>query len=328
MANSGDGTITTLRFDPQRPALEPVATSPVGPGCNTFAFDHDRDLVYVAVKGEPPWVVTMHVDRESGCLTEISRRPIHSSMSYLALAHSGSLLIGASYGGGYGMVWPAEQGVLGEPQGQIEFENLHCMLPVEDRVYAVSLGQDLIACYRLEEDGALTPLDQPTVALPEGSGPRHLAVRGSQAYVITEYSGEVFRFDVAPEGTLTRAESVRIDDPGANLEHSRMGADPREEHLRWGADVHLAGEWLLASERTASSLATVALHDGRLGAVTSLTSTLEQPRGFTVAPDEKHVVVVGERATEAALYRIEEDGALTLIDRAPVGQKANWVQFV
>lgn len=328
VANSGDGTISTLRLDAHEGVLKPIATSAVGEGCNTFAFDPDRNLVYASIKGEPPWVVTLAFERGSGQLREVSRRPVHFSMSYLALGHEGSLLLGASYGGGYGAVWPIEEGALGEPQAHVEFENLHCLVSVKDRAYAVSLGEDLIAAFRLGDCGTLSPLDPPVVATPKGSGPRHLIVSAAHAYVVTEYSGEVVRCDVAQDGTLQRAESVRIDDPSAGLGHSRMGADPREQNLMWGADVHLAGRWLLASERTASTIATVALHDGRLGEVTSITHVEEQPRGFAVSPCGKFVVSVGERSTKAALLRVQDDGSLTLVHRAPVGEKANWVRFV
>ena len=59
------------------------------------------------------------------------------------------------------------------------------------------------------------------------------------------------RFDRAADGRLTPAESVSIVDPDAGLKHSRFGADPRAEHLIWGADLHLAqgGRCLLYTSR-------------------------------------------------------------------------------
>ena len=330
VANSDDASISTLRLitDPE-PRLDSVATCPVGPGVGTFAIDAERDLVYAAHKGDPAQIVTLRLDRETGYLTPIARASVDGSITYLALAAGGTLLLGASYSGGFGAVWPVKNGTLGNEAARVEFANLHCVLPVGDIAYFVSLGQDLIAQYRLDEFGGLHPLDPETVAAPEGSGARHLVVNGDDAYLMTEYSGEAIRFDVAGSGALTRAESVVVVDPKAGLSHSRFGADPVEEHLIWGADLHLAGRYLLCSERSASTLTSVSLDaDGKLGQVAAITETEKQPRGFVVSPDGRHVIAVGEKSKRASLYRVEDDGSLTLLHRHNVGDGANRVRFV
>lgn len=329
VADSGDGTITSLRLHPgDTPRLERVATSPVGPGCGTFAIDRDRDLVYAAAK-DPAVVVTLRLDRATGALTEVARREVDASMTYLELAHGGTVLLGASYGGGFATSWPVTDGTLGEPAWRADHANSHCVVAEGERAYVVSLGEDLVAQFSVGADATLAPLDPPTVAAPKGSGPRHLVLHGDDAYLVTEYSAEAIRFDVGADGTLTAREAVRIDDPDAGLAHSRMGADPAAEHLRWGADLHVAGSWLLCSERTASTIATVALGaDGTLGDVVAVGPTQRQPRGFVVSPDGDLVIAVGEQDTQAALSRIEADGSLTVLDREDVGAKANWVRFV
>lgn len=330
VANAGDGTISTLRLQRgERPRLEVLATSPVGDGCGTFAVDPDRDLVFAAYKGEPAGVATLRLDRESGELTEVARRAVPESMTYLSLAEGGSLLLGASYGGGLGLVWPLDGEKVGEPTSRVEFANLHCVVSDRNRAYFVSLGDDLVAQYTLATDGTLTPLAQPTVAAPEGSGPRHLVVDGSNAYLVTEFSGEAIRFHVRADGSLEPAEAVAVHDPSAGLKHSRYGADPKAEHLVWGADVHVAGPWLVCSERTASTLATVARDaEGRLGDVAAFTPTQKQPRGFAVTADGAFVVAVGEEATAAELSRVEGDGTLTSLGEVGIGTGANWVRIL
>ena len=155
---------------------------------------------------------------------------------------------------------------------------------------------------------------------------------GTNVYLITEFSGEVVRFARDPRsGRLTPAESVLVHDPSAGLAHSRYGADPLEEHLIWCADVWTAGggRWVLGTERTVSTVATVAVDEaGRLGDVVALTRTEEQPRGMAVSPDGSLVVVVGERSGHASLYEMGSDGSLALLDRAETGDGPNWVRFV
>lgn len=323
VANAGEGTISTLRQDGE--TLETIAESPVAEGCSALAVDGEADLVYAACSDA---VVTLRLDRATGRLSEVSRRDDAASMVSLGLAHSGSVLAGASYNDGYATAWPVADGVLGEPTGRHEYANAHCVLPVADVAYVASLGQDLVAQFRLGTDARLTPLDPPSVAAPAGSGPRHLVVRGENAYLVTEFSAEAIRFDVAPDATLAAAEAVRFDDPEAELAHSRYGADPRAEHLRWAADVHLAGDWLLCSERTASTITSIPLEErGRLGEVAAITTVPKQPRGFGVSPDGGLVVAVGELSPDAVLYRVGEDGGLVELDRATVGTKARWVSF-
>lgn len=327
-ANAGDGTISVLRLHREpRAHLEVVTTSGELPGCGTLAVDTERGLVFAAYKGDPAGIATLRLDRESGELTEIARREVPGSMTYLSLTDDHCALLGVSYGGGFGAVWPVAGERLGEAQSRFEYRNLHCIVSSGESVYAVSLGEDLIVQFRLV-DGALAPLQPSVAAAPTGSGPRHLIIDGANAYLVTEYSGEAIRYDRADDGALTPAESCFVVDPEAGLSHSRFGADPEKEHLIWGADIHRAGDYLLTSERMSSLITTNRLlPGGRLGDVVAFTPGERQPRGFAVSPDGAYAVVVGEKSTHAALFEIDGDGRLHSLDRVPIGAGANWVRF-
>lgn len=344
VANAGDGTISALRLHREpEPHLEVLATSADLPGCSTFAVDTGRDLVHAAFKGDPPGIATLALDRATGILTELSRSPVEGSLSYLSLTPDGSSLLGASYGAGFGAVWPVRGNGLGEPHSRFTHRNLHCIVVDEGdadgaahtplRVYAASLGDDLIAQFAMDPTGALAPLDPPTVAAPPGSGPRHLVVERcndrASVYLVTEFSGEVIRYPVAADGALRPAESIGVVDPDAALSHSRFGADPVAEHLIWGADVHRAGPYLVTSERTSSHLAVTALgRAGELDHVVGFTPTEHTPRGFAASPDGRFVVAVGEGSTHAQLLEVGGAGVLTPRDRVQIGAGANWVRFV
>lgn len=331
IANAADGSISTLRLhrgSGDRPRLEVLATTGGLEGCGTFAVDRERDLVYAAYKSEQPGVATLRLDRETGELVEVDRSRVEDSMTYLELSHGGSLLLGASYGGGVGVVWPVENGRLGEPTARTENANLHCVIARDGHAWFVSLGDDVVSQHTLAADGTLRPLDPPTVPMPTGSGPRHLVLDGRTGYLVTEFSGELFRLTVHADGTLEPHEAVSFVDPSQGLSHSRIDADPLEEHLIWGADVGVAGDIVLASERTSSLLTAVPVRDGRLGEPVSFTPMPEQPRGFRVSDDGRYVVAVGERATEAVLLEVGSDGTLEQLDVVGIGNGANWVRFV
>ena len=334
VANAGDGSISTFRL--QNGALDRIAVTEGITGCSTFAVDGERDLVYAAVKpdgtSDAAGILTLALDRTSGALTPTSRLDLPSGgMNYLALSHSGTVLLGASYGGGYGIASVVADGVVAEPASRVEFRNLHSVLPSADGrfAYFVSLGDDLIGQYALDAEAGLTPLDPPTVAAPAGSGPRHLVLNDEQdaVYVLTEFSGEVLHYarDTAA-GTLTLRGAASAVDPSASLTHSRFGADPIAQHLIWAADLHAGDGVLWASERGASTLAPVAVAaDGSVSDATTFTVTEPQPRGFAVAGE--WLVAAGERSTEVSLYAVDGD-QLELRQRIETGRGANWVRFV
>jgi 6-phosphogluconolactonase len=338
VANAGDDSISTFRLGDE--GLERLALTGGLPGCSTFAVDEDRDLVYAGVKGDAdgrhPAIVTLRLDRASGALVEIARLDTpDGGMNYLALTRDGGALLGAAYSAGYGIVCPVADGTVGAPVSRIAFRNLHAVLPSADGrfAYFVSLGDDLIAQYAIGDDLALTPLEPAVVGAPAGSGPRHLVLNAAEdaVYVITEFSGEVLHYTRdTTDGTLALQGAAGFVDPRAELAHSRFGADPRAEHLIWGADLHLGdgGATLWASERTASTLAALAVSpDGSLSAPTAFIATEPQPRGFALSPDGRHLVAAGELSTTVSLYAV--DGAeLTLRQQAETGRKANWVRIV
>lgn len=334
VTNSGDGTISAFRLADD--ALDPLAVTDGLDGCSTFAVDADRDLVYAGVKGEPAGIVTLSLDRETGRLTPRGRLDLpDGGMNYLALARGGTVLLGASYGGGYGISCAVDDGVVGEPVSRIAYPNLHSVLPSADGrfAYFVSLGADLVAQYALGDDVSLAPLEPATVSAPAGSGPRHLVLNAAQdaVYVLTEFSAEVLRYarDTG-SGVLSLEHAVPAFDPTKGLAHSAFGADPRADHLIWGADLHWgAGERRLwCSERTESTLAAVAVaDDGRISAPDRFEVTEPQPRGFALSPDGRHLVAAGELSTTVSLYAVD-DNRLELLHQAPTGAKANWVRFV
>ncbi|MFT4294355.1 MAG: beta-propeller fold lactonase family protein [Micropruina sp.] len=333
VANSGSGTISSFKLADGR--LSRTAVNGGVPGCSTFVVDARRDLIYAAVKGDDPGITTLALDRASGTLTHRSHLSLpDGGMNYLALTRNGSALLGASYGGGYGITCAVHDGEVSEPIGRIEYPNLHSVRASSDGrfAYFVSLGADLIAQYTIDAWLNLLPLTPATVPAPPGSGPRHLVLNAAQdaVYVLTEFSGEVLRYRRDQYfGGLTPAGSTTAHDLTKGLGHSVFGADPLEHHYIWGADLHFSDpSHLWCSERTESTLGAVRVHpDGPVTAPESFVVTETQPRGFAVSPDGRYLVCAGERSTQVSLYRVRGD-QLELLDRAETGAKANWVWFV
>ncbi|WP_159501106.1 beta-propeller fold lactonase family protein [Microbacterium sp. 18062] len=338
VANAGESSISTFRLADGK--LHRLAVTGGLTGSSTFVVDPARDLVYAGVKASGdaglPGIVTLRLDRDSGALTPLSRRDLPGgAMTYVALSHDGTVLLGASYGGGYGETWRIADGVLSEPVSHLDHPNLHAVLPSADGrfAYFVSLGADLVAQYALSGEARLEPLEPATAAAPAGSGPRHLVLNaaGDRAYVLTEFSGRALHYARDTEtGTLELRDAADAFDPAVGATHSRLGADPRAENLVWGADLHLAdgGRHLWCSERTGSTLGAVAIGpDGAVSAPERFTVTEPQPRGFALSPDGAYLVAAGERSETVSLYAVDGD-RLEPIQQAETGRGANWVRFV
>lgn len=337
VANAGDGSISVFRLVDR--TLERLAVTDGLTGCSTFAVDSVRGLVYAGVKGsepgEPSGILTLELDRSTGRLTPRGRLDLpDGGMNYLALGRDGTLLLGAAYSGGYGISCPINDGVVGEPVSTIAFPNLHSVQPSTDGrfAYFVSLGADLVAQYALDDELRLEPLEPETVAAPEGSGPRHLVMNAAQdaVYVVTEFSGEVLHFSRdTTTGELAFSGATTVVDPARGLGHSVFGADPRENHFIWGADVHWGRDeaTLWTSERTESTLAAASVGpDGSVSAPRIFYETEPQPRGFALSPNGSLLVAAGERSTTVSLYAVDGD-RLELLQQAETGGGANWVRF-
>ncbi len=330
VGNAQDGTISSYRLN--HDTLRPLAVSDIGVGCSTFVVDHQRSLLHVASKVGPS-IVTCRLDRMAGTVTPLNRVTAAGNPTYLELTHDGSVLLTAYYHEGIGDARPVIDGAVGDVVGRIENANLHCVVASSDSRHAsfVSLGDDLIATCEVGPDATLTRLsDAPA---PGGSGPRHLVFDADEtnAYVVTEFSGEILRFRRDPDsGELTPAGATSVVDPSYGLHHSRYGANPRDEHLIWGADLHLSadGGVVWSTERTESVLATSPISEsGAVETPVAFTPTETQPRGFNVSPDGRHLVVTGERSDTISLYRVGEQGIPQHAGTFPAGAGACWVRF-
>ncbi|WIY83058.1 beta-propeller fold lactonase family protein [Propionimicrobium sp. PCR01-08-3] len=332
LGNSKDGTINT--FDLTGDTLTPLAVSEVGVPGLPLAVDARRDLVFAGTT-KPGGVTTMKLDRATGTLEAVGRVEAPGAMVYLRLSDDGSRLFWASYHDGVGGVFTVDESGALHPLGdEIHYPNLHSVQVSADGrfAYFVSLHDDLIAQYSVTDAG-LAPLDPPTVAAPEGSGPRHIIVTRDQesVFVNTEYSGEVLHYRRDPaSGTLDFIASQVCIPTDRGLTHSRFGADPRAEDLIWGADLHLddSETRLYCSERTRATITAldIASH-GVLGEMIAHSDVVAQPRGFAILPNGD-LLVASEIDRIVGQYRPDGDSALSLVASFPAGLGAYWIEVI
>jgi 6-phosphogluconolactonase len=263
----------------------------------------DGRFVYAALEGSDgrvgAWAVT-----EAPPWSALGEQPTGGAAPcHLALSPDGGWLVTANYASGSVSVHPVQSdGSLGERTDLVQHRGVagpradrqdgphaHQVVFVDGGLLVCDLGLDLVVGYHLG-DGRLTEVARS--AMPAGSGPRHLALDGSTAYMLGELSSTVTV--CAVHGlVLTPGESVSLRRPDAEGENT-------------AAEVVLVDGEVLGSNRGDDTVAVLARSDAGLRRDGSVPCGGSGPRWMGVV--DGAVVVANERSDGVALLRRGGDG--------------------
>ncbi|MEA5453682.1 beta-propeller fold lactonase family protein [Sinomonas sp. JGH33] len=350
VACASGGTVDVLALDPETGALEA--------GSRTGGLDHVSSLaldpagtLYAACNVDrpfpdvPPRVVALSLAQRTGAASAGPSRELPVTTCYVSLSPDGRALFGASYHEGRLIRFPAP-GVAGTVATFDSGANTHCAVVSPDGafVYTASLGDDRVSWFRIDasglaparaagadDDGAVAPSGH--VATASGSGPRHLRfdASGERAYVLHELSGDVavYERDTATGrlALLQRASAIEGLELAPGPVRSPTSADPGLGVV-WCSDLRITpdGRYLVAAERSTSTLATFAIRDGGLLEFLRRTPTEAQPRGMAIDPSGKYLLACGERSDHITAYRIGADGSLAAASRAATAGGPLWIE--
>ncbi|WP_158883724.1 lactonase family protein [Rhodanobacter sp. L36] len=157
--------------------------------------------------------------------------------------------------------------------------------------YVADLGGDRVYAYRYapgdNAEHPLQPAAKAFLALPPGSGPRHLVFdkTGKHAYLTLEMAGQVAVLDVATDGALTLRTVVNLFAPGFN-------GDKGAGAIHRSAD----GRFLYAVDRgTDNHVAVFAVGvDGGLSLLQRRAAEGRQPREFSIDPSGRFLLVADQ----------------------------------
>jgi len=176
--------------------------------------------------------------------------------------------------------------------------------------FACDLGIDKVMIYKFDAANGTLARQDP-VALPPGSGPRHLTFSPDEkfAYVISEMLATitVFGYDSAG-GKLTEIQSI-----------STLPSDWKA--IKWAAEVrvHPSGKFVYASNRGNDSIATFRrAPDGRLSLVGFTPSGGKTPRFFTFDSTGAWLLCANQDSGTITVFKIDQDTGLPKPMGAPV----------
>lgn len=242
------------------------------------------------------------------------------SPCHVAVEPTGRFAYVAAYAGGDVTAYPiGAQGQLDKYSDHIRHQDgmqtahAHSVNPVPSGDYALAcdLGLDRIFVYRLDlQHGKL--LSHGEMALPAGSGPRHLDFHpnGRFVYVINELNATLSGFGwQATSGRLHVLQTISTLPAG----FSGRG---------WCADVHVHpnGRFVYASNRGDSSLAIYGVDEtsGRLSLLGFESTCGRTPRSFVIDLHGKWLLVANQDSCDVVVFSIDDQSGL-LTYRSSIG---------
>ena len=253
----------------------------------------------------------------------LGEEPTHSSLSadgrYLFVANYG---VHADPGGSLAVLPINAEGQLqsvtqmsSHPASRVNPErqmsaHVHSVVSSPDGkfVYASDLGADKVFVYRYEPganpDHPLVAADPAFVALPAGSGPRHLLFSGDgkHAYLTTEMSAQVFVFDY-DNGRLKQRQALE-------LAHGM----PAQNRTAGALHASQDGKFLYVSNRgKANEILVFAINtsNGELTEIQRRSVDGDHPREFALSPNGKFLLIANQMSNAiVVLERDPETGTL------------------
>lgn len=269
----------------------------------SFVLAHPNGRVFYAVEEAEEGSVRAGSLEGGLALEAQSFATLGAGPCHLALSEDARYLYAANYSGGSLAAFALDgsgsiirrtdlrQHVGSGPNRQRqEAAHVHFSMALDGLVYVCDLGMDAIVAYQ-NSDGLLREAGR--VAMPAGSGPRHLAYSVKHPgwlYCVSELNGRVY--------ALKRSEA------GYTVDHSVSILPVEFAGPNTAAAIHITedGRLLLASNRGHDSIAVVPLDtNGTLGAPV-LSPCVAEPRDFIICGD--YVLAASQRDSVIRAYRL------------------------
>ncbi|MCF4996881.1 beta-propeller fold lactonase family protein [Pseudomonas syringae] len=255
----------------------------------------------------------------------LGNEPTHSSLSgdashlfvsnYSVVEDPGGTLAVLPVGGD-GKLKPVVQ-MSAHPASRVNAErqasnHVHSTVSSPDGRYVFSndLGADKVFIYQLDPqanpDLPLTPAKTPFVALPPGSGPRHLlfSADGRHAWLTMEMSAQVAVFDYN-DGVLKQTQMV-------DLAAGQPTSDKAAAALHTSSD----GKFLYVSNRgTANQMLVFAIDPatGQLKELQRRSVEGDHPREFSLDPSGNFVLIANQKSNQIVV--VERDANTGLLGK-------------
>ncbi len=263
-------------------------------------------------------VVAFAIDAKTGSLTKLNEdRSGGAGPCHVAVSPDGKFLAAANYGGGSMIVYRLDaDGKLAGRVGFVQHEgssvnkgrqerpHAHCSYfdPKSQFVYTADLGIDRLKVVKVNAEGKeLVPEADRDVALPPGSGPRHLAIApdGKFIYVCGELDSTVNVVELGEDGRGKVVQTL------STLPKPTPGNTTAE------CILHPNGKFVYVSNRGHNSIAVFQVGgDRRLKAVGHITGEIKIPRNFNIDPSGRWMLIASQDGGQVGVWELDETTGL------------------
>jgi 6-phosphogluconolactonase len=322
--------ITLLDLDTKTGALKKIADVSDGPNQTYLVLSPDHRFLYSVNEvdnfgGEKAGAVSAYsIDASTGALTLLNQQSTRGDgPCHIDVDKQNKMVLAANYGAGSIAAFPVlPDGKLGPASAFIQHEgksvdparqeapHSHCFTFDAANRYALScdLGLDKVYVYRVDTATAtLQPGEPPFAKVPQGSGPRHVALTPDNrfAYVCNEMLSTVsaFAYDAAA-GKLTPIDTLSTLPAGADKKHNSTAE----------IETSQDGRFVYVSNRGHNSIAIFSINpkSGRLKAMGHQSTEGKTPRCFKLDPSGEFMIAANQDTDNVISLRVDRrTGKLT-----------------
>jgi 6-phosphogluconolactonase len=287
-----------------------------------LAASEDGRRLYAVSEQEKGAVSSYAVDRRDGSLSLLAAVPSGGS-GPVHLSLHGRFAYVSHYGSGHLAVLPvAADGALGAPiqqltprPGRASHAHMALVHGQGRHVIATDLGQDLVTLWRRDPERGLLS-DPQSLSLPQGSGPRHLAIHPRQSQLIYLLS------ETASTLTCLELEAGHLKQRGEAISSLPAGF----KGLNYASDLKFSrdGRHLYALNRLHDAITIFALDEAGVPRWQGEAWTRgSYPRSCALDPAGEHLYVCNQRSDQITVFRVGSDGGLSFTgDYLPLGSPA------
>jgi 6-phosphogluconolactonase len=257
-------------------------------------------------------VVAFTLDAKTGVLAKINELTSGGSgPCHITIDPAGEFALVANYGGGSCAAFKLSgDGKLAERtsfvqhkgssvnKGRQESPHAHCGAFDKTGKYAfvVDLGLDQVVVYGLDRGVGVLRLAH-AFKMPDGSGPRHIALAPSNdmAYICGELDStvNVVKFDLAKGVSETTQSLSTLPQP--------VNGNSTAECI-----LHPSGKYVYVSNRGHNSIAVFKVGaDGKLTAGGHIMGDINTPRNFNIDPSGRWMLIASQDADHVGTYEID-----------------------
>jgi 6-phosphogluconolactonase len=300
--------------------LKLISEADAGPSPAFFCFSEKSKLIYLL--NEVPefngntggGVTTLKLISASGKFEKLNEILVpYGGPCHISISPDNDYLLVASYASGsVAVVKLGKDGIPESVTHSILYETTapdvshpHMILfdPAGKHVYHTDLGLDRIMIYNLDhETGKLILLENGTVTVQKGSGPRHFTFNadGSRMYLINEVGSTIMVFNVNNDGSLKLLQTVPT---------VRQGFEGRNAC----ADIHIGKDrkYLYGSNRGENTIVVFKIaEDGLLSLAGHVSCGGNGPRNFAIDPSGNFLLVGNQRSDNISVLKIDKKTGL------------------